>query len=167
MSLSGLRPRYEHLGNDLTFYPPVNSRGELNIVNGTRAIVSRLLTLLLTRQGEDSVHPTLGIAPELFEPLSYDEPHYLTTHIRQEIEAWNEAAKIGLTSLEVNINPQDVYTNEIYIYISFTAQGSRGTEDEMDVLTFGYWEWKGATYENLDEFKRSVSLNGQPFFGLS
>ncbi len=161
MSLSNL----QYLGNDLSFHS-ANFRGGLNVVNGTRAITSRLLTLLLTRKGEDPIHPTLGIAPELFEPLSYDEPHYLVYAIREEIQAWNKAAKIGLSSLQVEINSQNVYTNEIYVFVSFTPMGR--TTGEIDVLTFGYWAWKGAIYdEDLETFIRGISFNGKPFFGLS
>ena len=164
MPLSVTNP-LSHLGQDFSWFPPENARGQMNIVSGTHAICSRILTLLLIRKGEYPHHPTLGIGPELFEPLSYKLPHYFVTNIREEIIAWFEETGGGLDTLEVNVNQQDIYTNEIKIYITFTPTGARGHES---VLTFGYWEWTGFIHDrDLETFKRGVSLNGQPFFGLT
>jgi len=155
----------DYLGQDFSWFPPQNARGQLNIVSGTRAICSRIFVLLLTRKGEYPHHPTLGFGPELFEPLSYKLPHYLVTNIRQEIIAWFEATGGGLDTLTVDINPQTVYTNEIEIYITFTPVTARG---KLNVLTFGYWAWAGFVHDqDIATFKRGIVLNGEPFFGLT
>jgi hypothetical protein len=149
------------LGNDWTFYSPSNDIGQMNILSSpVKVVASRILHLLLTQAGEDPIHPTLGIAPRLFEPLSSPSSQFFVYNAREEILKWNEAAKIGITGLSVEMESQQEYRNDITIRISFTTLGDRTT----NTLAFNYFAYTGARYENtVVEFIDGVILNGQPF----
>jgi hypothetical protein len=149
------------LGQDWTWYAPHNAQGQMNIVSRPAAVIaSRLLHLLLTDYGSSPLHPTLGLAPKLFVPLTDRSAKYFQFHAREEILQWNQAAKIGITSLAVELEPQTVYRNDITINIGFTSEA----ETQINVLTFGYWAYTGAAYDQgLKTFRDGVTLNGQPF----
>jgi len=149
------------LGNDWTWFCPHNDQGQMNIVSRPGAVVaSRILHLLLTDYGSSPIHPTLGLAPKLFVPLTERSAKYFQYHAREEILSWNEAAKIGITSLAVELEPQTVYRNDITILIGFTAEDI----DQTNVLTFGYWAYTGAASDQgLRTFRDGVTFNGEPF----
>lgn len=150
-----------YTGNDWTFYPSHNSIGGLNIVSGRSAIASRILHILLTRKGEDPIHPSLGIAPELFQPLSQYDPRYFVYQADQEIRNWNNRAKIGIGALSVDVVVyEDRYTNGIGIEIQF----SPANELLVSSLSFGFWEYLGATHSrSFEEFLDGVHLDGDRF----
>jgi hypothetical protein len=151
-------------GNDWTFYAPHNPSSGLNIVSGVRAITSRILHVILTRKGEDPIHPSLGIAPDLFQPLSTYEPRYLAFHLEEAVMDWNDRAKIGIGAIAVGIVIyEERYTNGMAIEIQFTPE----EEDLVSTLTFGYWEYLGAVHErSLQEFLDGIQLDGQQFRSL-
>jgi hypothetical protein len=148
-------------GNDWSFYPSHNRIGGLNIVSGRSAIASRILHILLTRKGEDPIHPSLGIAPELFQPLSQYDPRYFVYQADQEIRNWNNRAKIGIGALSVDVVVyEDRYTNGIGIEIQF----SPANELLVSSLSFGFWEYLGATHSrSFEEFLDGVELDGDRF----
>ena len=152
-------------GNDWTFYPSHNSSAGLNIVSGIRAISSRILHVILTRKGEDPIHPSLGIAPDLFQPLSTYEPRYLAFHLEEEIMDWNDRAKIGLAGVAVGVVIyEERYTNGMAIEIQFTPEN----EDLVSTLTFGYWEYLGTAHaRSMQEFLDGIQLDGQQFRSLT
>lgn len=133
----------------------------MNVVSRPAAVVaSRILHLLLTDYGSSPIHPTLGLAPKLFVPLTARSAKYFQYHAREEILKWNQAAKIGITSLAVELEPQNIYRNDITINIGFTAE----SESNVNVLSFGYWAYTGAPQDQgLKTFRDGVTLNGQPF----
>lgn len=154
-----------YLGKEWGFYPPHNSNAGLNIVSGRKAIASRILHLFLTQKGEDPIHPSLGIAPELFEPLSNYDPRYFVFYAEQEIWDWNRKAKIGIGGLSVTTTVyEESNTNGIAISVQFVPEG----ESTASVLTFGFWEYMGAVHSrSLDEFLDSVQLDGIRFRSLT
>lgn len=151
------------IGQQLTFYPPHNSHGQLNLVSGYRAIAARILTLLLTRPGEDPIHPDMGYAPDLFDNLSQYSSQYYVTTIEQVILAWNTAGGIGLNRLTVEVDPQNVYTNEINISILFGISGY----PSVNTLRFGLSQYVGADYTSIPTFVNEITLNGAPFTGFT
>jgi len=146
----------EYLGNSWTLWQPYNLRGGMNIVSGTRKITSDILTVCLTRKGERPLHPTYGIAPELFEPLSNYAPQYWIYQISQEILNWVE----GIEQLSVNTFDYEDYKNRLGTEISFIPQNV----PDVNVLTFGFYEYQGAVWnQSLDIFMDGVALNGSRF----
>lgn len=151
------------LGNDWTWFCPHNAQGQMNIVRRPAAVVaSRILHLLLLDYGRSPIHPTMGLAPKLFVALTDRTAKYFQYHARQEILEWNRAAKIGISTLAVELEPQNIYRNDITINIGF------GTDDDIsqaiNVLSFGYWAYTGAAYDQgLKTFRDNVTLNGEPF----
>ena len=148
----------QYLGSDWSWYPANNRRGTLNIVKGTKAVCSRILHVLLTRKGEDPIHPDLGIAPMIFEPLSDVTPQFFVNMAQSTIAAWNNAGKIGISYLAVSADQPQPYQNEIIIRISFIpVQQASST---VDMLTFGFFQYKGAMYSGtFDAFLNSIRLN--------
>jgi len=150
-----------YTGKDWSSYPPHNSIGGLNIVSQRRAIASRILHVLLTRKGEDPIHPSLGIMPELFEPLSQYDPRYFVYEADQEIRNWNSRAKIGIGALSVDIV---VYEGRYMNGIAIEIQFSPANELLVSSLSFGYWEYLGATHSrSFEEFLNGVQLDGDRF----
>jgi hypothetical protein len=150
-----------NLGRDWSWYEPHNQLGEMNIVSSpTRVVASRIIHLLLTPYGGDPIHPTLGMAPKLFDPISDKSVHYFVYHAQESILRWNKAAKIGMKSVTVEAEPLTEYRNDITINIYFIPE----VEEYADVLTFGYWLYTGAVYSNeVKPFRDSITLNGDPF----
>jgi hypothetical protein len=151
---------YAHLGSSWTLWPAHDDRtGQLQIVSGTRQISSGILTVLLTRKGEDYIHPDKGLAPDLFENLNNVAPQYWAYAARQEIKRWVR----GIESIYVETKV-DHGTGQLRAYIRFVPT-RYATED---LLTFGYYEYAGARYNNgMLAFVSDLTLNGQPFFGLA
>lgn len=146
-----------YLGNQVSLYPFHNRRGDINVVSDVWACASRILTVILTQRGEDKMHPDMGMAPELFKPLSHYSPNYFVHQMTAEISKWNTLAKIGLRALKIETTVYEDYRNGIAMQIWFTPVN----ESSASVLTFGYWEYIGAVYSNnIDEFRDGLSLNG-------
>lgn len=149
---------YAHLGTSWSLWPAHDDRGNMNIVGGTRQIASGILSVLLTRKGEDYIHPDKGIAPDLFENLNNRAPQYWAYAARQEIERWVK----GIESIRVD-TVADHAGNQLKAQIWFVPTRS----PSADLLTFGFYEYAGARYnEGMAAFISDLSLNGQPFFGL-
>jgi len=146
-----------YLGNQVSLYPFHNRRGDINVVSDVWACASRILTVILTQRGEDKMHPDMGMAPELFKPLSHYSPNYFVHQMTAEISKWNTLAKIGLKALKIETTVYEDYRNGIAMQIWFTPVN----ESNASVLTFGYREYIGAVYNNnIDEFRDGLSLNG-------
>lgn len=150
---------YAHLGTSWSLWPAHTPTGRLNMVGGVRIIASNILSVLLTKQGEDYIHPEKGLAPDLFENLNDVSPQYWAYESKSEIIKWVQG--IESISVDTNINHQD---NRLEASIVFVPSNRPST----NTLTFGYYEYAGARYENgLDTFIADLSLNREPFFGLS
>ena len=135
----------------------------MRIVEGYRAIGDRILSVLLTRPGEDPLHPDLGNAPDLFANLSQKASQYYVMTVEDSIRQWNEAGQIGIDTLTVTVEPQNRYTNEIEISVWYSANG----QSLRHQLTFGVSEYVGPDYtRSLQEFIRSVALDGLTFRGF-
>ena len=157
--MSAILDPYAHLGTSWSLWPPHDDRGGLNVVGGTRQIASGILSVLLTRKGEDYIHPDKGIAPDLFENLNNAAPQYWAYAARQEIERWVK----GIESIRVD-TVVDHPGNQLRAQVWFVPTRQATT----DLLTFGYYEYAGARYnDGMGAFVADLTLNGQPFFGLA
>ena len=67
-------------GRNWTPFPPTTLKKQLNIVDGDRVVFMRILDFLLLKKGEDPLHPEMGIAVGLFEPLSSAPANYYIQH---------------------------------------------------------------------------------------
>jgi len=95
-----------HLPKLLKFWDDIQTvfglvEGELNIVSGVEAVTARILHLLLTRRGEDPIHPDMGLAPDLFAPFSFSAASALAYQTEQLLIEWNDHASIGIKQLQV------------------------------------------------------------------
>ena|GEM_PF-3190798 len=151
------------LGQDWTWYTPHDAQGQMNIVSRPGAVVaSRILHLLLLDYGRSPIHPTMGMAPKLFVALTARSAKYFQYHAREEILRWNQAVKIGITSLQVELEPQTRFRNDITINIGFGTDAD--ISRETNLLTFGYWAYRGlSSDQGLKAFRDSVTLNSEPF----
>ncbi len=150
---------YQHLGTSWSMWPPHDRDRTLNIVGGTRIIAMGILTVLLTQQGEDYIHPSKGLAPDLFENLNNVAPQYWAYAARTEILRWVKGIEAIAVTTKVNHA-----NNRLEALITFTPTNQAST----DTLTFGYYEYAGARYDNgLQTFIGDLTLNGSPFFGLA
>lgn len=151
---------YAHLGSSWTLWPTHDDiTGRMQIVSGTRQIASGILTVLLTRKGEDYIHPDKGLAPDLFENLSNVAPRYWAYVARQEIGRWVK----GIESIQVETTVDHV-GGQLRAHIRFIPT----RQPTVDLLTFGFYEYAGARYnDGMAAFIRDLTLNGQPFFGLA
>jgi hypothetical protein len=163
------------IGSEWALFPPHNNWGGLNIVGSypddgntfdqaraiSHVVARRILVVLLMRPGESIFHVRLGIAPDLFDSLNSQTCSYFVYHCKEEIERWNRWGFIGISALQVSIDPQTVYTNCITVNITFTAIGS----GENSVLSFGYFQ--PSVYHNrvqsVAELIRNISLDGEAF----
>jgi hypothetical protein len=144
------------LGSQLSLFPPHNYKGQLNIVEGQRAVAHRILAILLIRSGELPLLPDLGLAPELFTPLSDSSVYAFAYESQEVIMRWNQRAKMGIRSL--NINPiVDNKKGEVTLQITFSTV----TSPTNNVLTFGYWDLMGAiANQDLSGFIDRVLVSG-------
>ncbi|MFQ3618058.1 MAG: hypothetical protein SNJ57_13200 [Cyanobacteriota bacterium] len=146
----------QYLGSAWTLWSPYEIRNGLNIVRGSRKITHDILTVCLLRRGEDPMHPDMGLSPRLFEPLSGYAPQYWIYNIQQEILKW----VAGIQQLSVDVGEFADYKNELTAKIQFVPK----TEPDTHVLTFGYYAYQGAIWnQGLDPLIRSIQLNGEPF----
>lgn len=146
----------KHIGSAWTLWTPYETRDGLNIVRGTRKITHDILTVCLLRRGEDPMHPDMGLAPRLFEPLSGYAPQYWIYNIQQEILKW----VAGIQQLSVDVGEFEDYRNELTVRIQFVPKA----EPDAHVLTFGYYAYQGAIWnQGLDPLIRSIQLDGEPF----
>ncbi len=153
---------YEYIGTGLSLWPTANSYGEMNVVSGVRLLSSQIITVLLLKPGEDPLHPTLGIAPDLYEPLSNEVPTFFLYKAEETIRAW-----LGkfLDALWVRTNRDRAFReNKIAIDIIFRPKESQG--QDIFYLTLGWHEYTGVRSQEktMTEFRRSVALNGQSLF---
>ena len=145
----------EHIGNQTTFYPYENKNGEVNIVSGSEAVASRILHVLLTRPGEDPVHPTWGIAPDLFKPQNQDTAIAFVYQAQEILVRINEEAKIGLEALKVEVEDNGVATGKLSIKVTFRPVGAAFN----NVLTFGFWEYQQSVLDNnLEAFIKTLEI---------
>lgn len=150
-------------GKQWSWYPPNSPTGGMRIVEGYRAIGDRILTVLLTRPGEDPLHPDLGYAPDLFANLSLASSQYYVVTVEDALRQWNTSGRIGLDTLTVTVEPQTEYTNQIEISVWYSASG----QSLRHQLTFGVSDYVGADYtRSLRQFIESVALDGLSFRGF-
>jgi hypothetical protein len=123
---------FDYLGSQATFFPPHNQYGELNIVSGVEAVTARILHLLLTRRGEDPIHPDMGLAPDLFAPFSFSAASALAYQTEQLLIEWNDRASIGIKQLQVTTS-SPLSEGNIDVSVVFVPEG----DIYPNVLTFG------------------------------
>lgn len=128
-------------------------------VSGPRQAAHAILSVCLIRKGEDPIHPDFGLAPQLFTPLSFEEPEYWVYHVEQEISRW----VAGLQELQVQVSGYNNKDNRLETEIGFTLE----SEPSAHVLTFPFYRYQGAIFEGAFEpFIASISFDGNPFTGL-
>jgi len=145
-----------HIGSAWTLWPPYETRNGLNIVRGSRKIAHDIFTVCLLRRGEDPIHPDLGISPRLFEPLSGYAPQFWIYNIQQELLKW----VAGIQQLNVDVGEFEDYRNDLTATIQFVPL----EEPDIHVLTFGYYAYQGAIWnQGIDQLLSSIQLDGEPF----
>lgn len=159
--------RVEHpalSGSVIRPYAPAIKIPEMNFVAAERAVSSRILAVLLTRQGELPLLPWFGISPTLFQSLSDVVPQFFVHHAQTAILDANRALHLGVGQVSVSINNQDRYTETLDVDVTFTVVGP---SNELNTLSFDFASYKNSL-RGLDiiEFKQSVSLNEQTFYGV-
>ena len=151
---------FAHLGNAWTLWPPHNQRGGLNIVGGYRVISAQIISVCLTRPGEDPMHPDKGIAPELFEATSGYQPQYWLYTLRQEILKW----VAGLEQLALDTTAMPDVENRLKASIQFVPSN----QPVPHILTFDYYAYQGALWDQgLAPFLDSITLDGRAFRALA
>lgn len=153
---------YEYIGTGISLWPTSNKRGQLNVVGGIELLSSQIITVLLLKPGEDPLHPTLGIAPDLYEPLSNEVPTFFLYKAEETIQKW-----LGhfLDGLWVRTNSDRAfYENRIAIDVIFRPK--QEPKEGAFYLTLGWHEYTGVRSANktIEEFRQSVALNGEPLF---
>lgn len=144
-------------GRNWTPFPPTTLKKQLNIVDGDRTVFMRILDFVLLRKGEDPLHPEMGVAVQLFEPLSSTPANFIVYHLKSELIKWNEWAAIGIKDLEVSVNDQQIYTNSLEIRIGFSTIAT----GQATILTFGYYQYTNAILSNdFPPFLDSAAING-------
>ena len=141
-----------YIGNQTTFYP-YDFRGQVNVVSEKKAIAARILHVLLTRPGEDPIHPDWGIAPDLFQPHTQSAAITFAYQAQEILVRLNELGKIGFEALQVKVNDTGALSGKINIEVYFRP--TRAAEN--NVLTFGYWEYQQVD-NNIEAFLNTVDL---------
>lgn len=145
-----------YVGSAWTLWTPYETRNGINIVRGSRKITHDILTVCLLRRGEDPIHPDMGIAPRLFEPLSGYAPQFWIYNIQQEILKW----VAGIQQLSVDVGEFQDYHNELTARIQFVPRA----QPDIHTLTFGYYAYQGAIWnQGIEPLIRSIQLDGEPF----
>lgn len=141
-------------------WPPHESRNGLNVVSGLRKITHDILSVSLVQRGEDPIHPTFGLAPDLFEPLSNYAPEFWVYHAEETIIKW----VAGIEGLKVTVVNHEDYNNQLRTEISFIPK----LYPDVNILTWNYYDYQGAIWQNdFETFLDSVRLNGTPFRQLN
>lgn len=143
---------FDFLGSAWSLWPPHSKDGELNLVEGVRCITANILSLSLTKKGENHQHPDYGIAPELFENLSGYAPQYFVYEYQTELRKWIG----GIQSLRVDLKKFLDYENQIAVQVGFVPMLTADT----NILTFGYYDYVGAiATRDYTTFIKSISLS--------
>lgn len=153
----------EHIGSGLSLWPAHNAEGGLNIVTGNSFIASQIMTLLLLQPGENPNEPNMGISPDIFEPMSNEQPKIW------QYEASNQIRKYipDLRSFNVYIPKQEGTFNELIARVDFAAS----LEPSNSTLTFGWYQYVGIrnpgtlSPASYAQFRETIALNGK-FFRL-
>lgn len=155
--MAALQPSlYQFHGRAWSLFPPHNNRG-LNIVGGVNWIIHQIISLCLTRKGEDLIHPDRGLAPDLFASASDYDPEYLVYHLQDEIRRWIAGIEQFAT---VRVTGYTSVENKLAINVVFVPL----REPSQNILTFPYYQYQGARLNGkFDTFLDSIQLNGQPF----
>lgn len=120
-------------------------------------ITHGILSVCLVRRGEDPIHPSYGMAPELFEPLSNYAPEYWVWNAKKTLQRWVP----GIQSLSVDVRNFDALNtgNQLQTEIRFIPKRSGDT----NTLTWGYYAYQGAIWNReFSNFLADIHLNGQP-----
>ncbi len=102
------------------------------------------------------MHPDLGLAPQIFEPLSGYAPQFWVYNAQQEILRW----VAGIEQLYVDVGEFKDYRNDLTTVIQFIPK----SEPDPHVLTFGYYAYQGAIWDQgIDQLLNDIQLDGSPF----
>jgi hypothetical protein len=147
---------FDYIGSALGLWPLETSRGDLRYVSGAEKIADEITSVMLIQPGEVVLHPSLGLAPELFELISNAQPRFWCFKAHEAILQHVD----GISELRVYIDESPDIYNELKATIDFIPRDfpSRQT------LTFGWYAYRGAIFDNdMEAFRRSISFNGTPF----
>jgi hypothetical protein len=151
---------YPFLGNAWTLWSAYDPRDGVRIVSGIEQASHAILSVCLIRKGEDPIHPDFGMAPELFEPLSFEQPEYWVYHAEQEIMRWVG----GLAALQVRVSDYDNVGNGITTEIGFSLR----SQPTQHILTFPFYQYQGAVMQgDWNPFIAAIILDGKPFVPLA
>lgn len=126
--------------------------------NRVRLISANILTVLCTRPGEVPLHPTLGVAPDLFQPLSGKEPQYFRFKMREAILTW----VAGIDYLDIDFIEWRDYENHLKVDVMFVPQ----VVASQHHLTFGWYSYLGPDWSDSDRLMQDIYLDGRPFTAL-
>lgn len=145
------------VGNSWSAFPPHDDHGYLNIVGYVRGITSKILSVCLTQQGEDYQHPTRGLAPMIFDPLSSFAPQYWVLHVQDEILKW----VTDIETLYTEVVDYEDYKNRLATEIQFIPKNGA----TVHTLTWGWYAYLGAIWDkDIETFREGVLLDGEPFY---
>lgn len=151
--------KQSYLGSGLSLYPIATESGQLRIVSGVWEVSQKIITLLLTRKGESPLHPEMGSAPELFEPLSGEDPQAWRYTAESEVKHWiPDVENIAIrfeSQWEANRENREV------AHITFSVRSSPG----QHTITFGWSDYTGAAWsQSAQGFREGIELDGKPFY---
>lgn len=154
-------PDFSFLGRGFSFWTPYDSATGMRIVSGEQLITHKIIFIFLTPKGKVAYHPTLGMAPDLFDPLSNYVPQYFIYQAEQELV---RCLGSEVTAIKVNLEKYRDYENQIQVECLFVP----ADQASPSTLTFGYYDYQGAIWNGeLEPFLKGVTLNGEPFLGLT
>lgn len=149
---------FDHAGSGWTLWPPHTLRADLNVVEGVRRITADILSVCCIRPGENFVHPGLGFAPDLFQRMSHETPHYFLEKLQQAILDW----VAGIEKIHVQYIDSADWSNQIRVEIQFQPTGY----PTVHTLTFGYYKYTGPDMGSEQQFLADVHLDGNPVYAL-
>ena len=147
------------LGKSWSLWPPGHPGvGGLHLIEGADAIIADLIiSLILTFAGECPLHPSFGVAVNLFQPLSDYEPEYLVYNLEREIIRWIG----GIQEVHCTIAGHDAIANKVGVDIYFVSSASLN----RNVLVFPLFQYQGVSSRaDLSTFLQSIELNQHPLY---
>lgn len=149
-------PDYNYIGSALGLWPMETNQGTLRYVSGAEKIADEINSWMLIQPGEMMLAPGVGIAPELFEPISNSQPRFWCFQAHEAIIKHID----GIEQLRVYIEEMPDAYNELKATIDFVPKEF----PSLQTMTFGWYAYRGALFDgDMEAFRRSMSFNGQPF----
>lgn len=144
----------DFLGNSWAIIPASSRKYGINVVSGIHKMVADIISVALERRGHRPIHPSYGLAPLLFEPLSQIAPQAWIHELKTQIELWVE----GIESVTINLVSDYDMDNSLQVQIIFVPK----IAPDQNVLSFDYYSYQGADWDKgIEEFAAGIALNGE------